>query len=251
VRLLGNVGSDAKPGVRLIEAALREGGREERTEAAMALARIDPANTVALKYFTKLLGSTELNDNLPAIEGLSLMKAKAEDAIPVIMKTLGNRDVSLGCFIYVTLALRRYGPERVKVHAQGLSRLMTELLDWQEVRAAFLSGLLIQIEPSNGSARRIALKYLDTVKAPLTGRDWTDEAAEAAAETIGFLGPEARDAVPDLHKALKHRSRKVRAAAKQALEKCTRKMTRRIDMRPGITSAREGGQAEGGEEKRW
>jgi HEAT repeat protein len=194
-RTLADIGvlREAVPG---LIAALRDVSKEVRVEAAMALGNIGPVTTEVVPALTQALNDPDLEVAIKAMAALGMIKRAAKPAVPDLvkmLKTKGNDpkdQLRLGLRYQAAISLGDIGPE---------------------ARAAIPELLAILMGDENHDLQCCVLPSLGKIGAseevlPILVRVLKDDKRRylrpAAAHALGWLGPDAKHAVPDLATAL-------------------------------------------------
>jgi HEAT repeat protein len=194
---LGYYGNAAKDAVPLLGRALREEDDPVVVqELALALARIGPA------ALPELLGA--MKDGVPAVRrsavlALTKFGPEAKEAVPVLVFALKDSDGSTRALAAQALGEIGGEPERV------VPALCLAFRD-PDANVRKQAGLaLVSLGATAVAGLKETLKDGD----PILRRD--------AATVLGALGPDAKEAVPDLVGLLKDREAEVRAAGAGAV----------------------------------
>jgi HEAT repeat protein len=179
---LGAIGKDAGEAVPALAKTLREHpDARTRNEAALALSKMDPASKSAVPALAEALSDSEYIVRWNAATALFRLRADARPAIPALIKALQDdtNKTNLGVFMATI----------------------------QDMAALALGGA------SAGTPDGVAV--LTETLANVT----KTESRISTARALGYVGPEAKSAVPQLRLLLKDEDRWVRLAAEEALQK--------------------------------
>lgn len=227
---LADMGREARSAAPALEKTMREDGRENvRDAAAAALVRVDPERAVQLAL-------TDLEDSSPAVRRqaaarLAAMASVARQATPALSEALRDGDAQVRSA--AELALSKIAPETV------IPRLIRQLRDssWQNRRQAAqllgeagaaakpaipaLRAATLDRDSDVRKAAEMALRIVDAnipqLVAQLKSPSWTSR--QEAAQWLGHIGPEARQAAPALEAATADPDPDVSRAAREALRK--------------------------------
>lgn len=189
---------------RLIQALQR---KEVRFRAAAIVARIGPKAKPAVPALIEALQDDNAATRNEVLFALAAIGPEAQAAATAVIRALNDEDAKVrygACY-----ALGKMGPPAIDAKAA-----LQKCLDSDDEFLAMASAwALAQIAPACPVTARKSV--------PLLVKALGDSEAITrvhAAETLGFLGPQAKSAVPALKTASKDRDEAVRAAASAALE---------------------------------
>jgi HEAT repeat protein len=226
---LGEMGANAVPAVGDLCRALRDPIAEVRKQAACALANL---GSDAVPDLQKQLHEEDALLRLTAVEALALQGADAEDAVPDLAKLLKDEEPALR-FAAAT-ALAAVGPAAKEAVPQLLEAIKDNRVEVQQaafqalmhVNADDVPGLLDAFRKLNQEhhwAAPYVLKQFgpntkDAVKPLIQRLEAKDEGERLAAVlALCHIGPQAKEALPALQKALKDPSPQVQYSAAFAL----------------------------------
>jgi HEAT repeat protein len=200
---LAALGAPAVP--RLIDALRHE---KARADVAYILGRIGPAAAPAAASLAKLIDDKDDSVAHEAILALGNIGPGAKDAVPALVKALQQGPAEKPNISAVVYALGKIGPGAAAAEPVLLARLASP-----DGNLALMSAwALAQIVP--GSAATAS----KTVPVLITGlSDPLALSRQLAAESLGSLGPLAKEATAALQKALADEDKNVHDAAAQAL----------------------------------
>lgn len=236
VRALGRLGEDAKPAARELEPLLNDEDISIRVVAAVALWQVakDPR---AFPIFTAALKDEDAQVRGFAAWWLGHIGAPAKDTLPALQKALTDPearvrlDAAEAMFLINQhgaargAAARALQAEDPEVRADAAGRLgyvfgvrakpaIPQLVQalWDD--DAFVRSCAAEALGRIGPEAKEAIPALTVV---LKTEGGEDSAYSAAAEALGRIGPEARSAVPFLRAMLQHPDSYVRVNAALAL----------------------------------
>ncbi len=194
---LGRMGSAAEEAVPDLVQALGDEQGALRSAAAAALSAIGPSAVPAL------VAALEQQDPMvrrSASDALGGIGPRATDAIPGLLNLLGDRDYEVGR--RAATALGHIGPVAVPALLQAAAKGDSRVTAMAETVFAYLDA------PPN-----VVFDLVRTL-----GNITEDPGVRVfAANALGRMGEKARNAVPDLVRALGDERREVRSAASLAL----------------------------------
>lgn len=199
---LAGLGAQAVP--RLI-AALRH--EAMRPQVAFMLGQIGPQAAPATEALSKLVNDEDPNVGIEAAHALAKIGPGAKAAVPALIDALTQSE---GKPTHAAAyALGRIGPD-----AAAAEPVLLELIKGSDNSLSLLGAwALVQIRgPSADTAAKVLPELMAGLESELP------KSRQAAAETLGRLGPNAKAAVPQLQRATKDDDQDVRAAATKALE---------------------------------
>jgi HEAT repeat protein len=213
------VGARAVP--RLTDALRNEKFAKLRGEVAYILGQIGPEAAPATEELAKLLTDADSKVSSEAAMALARIGAPAAAAVPALTKTIekaiagaGDKDVdtqedTTSCA--AAYALGRIGPAAVS----AAPNLLKAVASRDAALSLASAWALAQIEPASAEA---AAKTVPVLVAGLVHA--VPKYRQGAAESLGNLGPLAKDAFAQLQKTAKEDpDQAVRQTAVQALEK--------------------------------
>ena len=199
---LASLGEKAVP--RLAEALKHE---EVCAKAAAVVARIGPAAKDAVPALIEALGDENPQTRNEVLFALAAIGPGAEAAVPAATDALNDPDANVrysACY-----ALGKIGAAAMPAEAA----LQTNLDDDDRFLSMVSAWALARIHPECSETARKSVPLLADA---LAGPDALTRAQ--AAESLGCLGPLAKDAVAALRKALGDDNEQVRNAAAEALK---------------------------------
>jgi HEAT repeat protein len=191
-----------QPAVSALSDALRNENAKIREGAALSLLSIGPEAKEALPELIQTLRDPSEDVRMMAAMALGEIGPNALAAIPALQECLKDQSLSVRC--YAAKAMIQISPAEKK---RAGPVLITAL------NAGGLEGPLIAsgcITELGGTFVPDLIKLLDNAN---------DLVAASAANLLGAIGADAKEAIPVLKKATHHKSAKVRDRAKEALEK--------------------------------
>jgi HEAT repeat protein len=252
-KALGSIGPDPRS-IQALCAALQDSERAVRYDAAVSLGRIGAGEEKVLRSLTDALQDSSAWVRAGAAASLWKLTGKAELVLTVLIDTLEN-DKEGG---EVISTLGDIGPQ-AKEAAPALRKALRAQHAWIRVEAAIaLAKIGLRDDPevpqvlesmlasSDYSSRRVeatqALWTFYRQLGPLIellrqnnyyrGSELAKVLDESeAARVLGEIGPDAREAVPELVKALKHKHLRVRLAARTALKRIDPKAAEKAGVR--------------------
>jgi HEAT repeat protein len=180
---------------------------EVRAKAAAMIARIGPPAKAAVPALIKALGDDDPATRSEVLMALGAIGPDAQAAVPAVIKALHDPEVSVryaACY-----ALGKIGPAALPAEGDLQNELSAED-PFLRVASAWA---LARIHPECAVTAAKSVPVL--VKA--LGEPNVTTRLEAA-ESLGCLGPLAKDAIPALNKAKEDRDPAVREAAAEALK---------------------------------
>jgi hypothetical protein len=179
---LGAIGAPAGEAVPALSAIMLDDPAEQtRSEAALALSKMDPASRAAVPALAQALEDKGPLVRMYAAMALFRLRTEARPAVPALIKGLKDKANET----YMNLF-------------------------WMTIREMIIDAL--------GRASAGTDEAVPALTEALKTAD-TDALRVAAATALGEVGPDARPAVPLLQKLLKDKHRPTRDAAREALEK--------------------------------
>ena len=199
---LATLGAPAVP--RLID--LLEKHKDLRIHVVYTLGQMGPAAAPATDALAKLVADEDVNLATEAILALGKIGPAAKSAVPALSAALQQKESPNARAI--VLALGDIGPQ-----AAAAEPLVLKALESKDGSLAVLAAsALLDIDARSPKAIAKALPVLTACLS-----DPLPETRKAAADTLGELGPSAREAAPLLQKAMKDDAKSVREAAEKAL----------------------------------
>jgi HEAT repeat protein len=188
---------------RLIEGLKHE---KARANIAYILGQIGPAAAPATEALAGLTADRHPHVVQEALVALAKIGPGAKAAVPQLIEVLTAGEESAHAAAY---ALGRIGPAAAAADAA----LGAALQNREQSLAVMAAWALNKIHPASAETVAKTVPVLVSgLNAPLA------KTREAAAETLGELGPEAKQAAGALEKALGDKNRAVRAASAKALK---------------------------------
>ena len=238
--VLGQFGTDPYRVVPALMETLDDENSMVRAAAAAALGSFGKEAAPALSKLGSLMADTDLEVRRGAIQGLSGFAAANIEAQALIAGRLQDpapyvRSRAVNALSHVGKASRNYLPQFIAALADGSDQVREEAA--QEIGALGAAGApafpaMIAASRNPDDRTPYFLKYairdiaatqsvspVPLLIAALNDPGNTIDGRAFAAETLGELGPSARAAEPDLLKASKEASARVRSAAAEALAK--------------------------------
>ncbi len=199
---LAGMGAQAVP--RLITALKYEG---LRPQVAAILGQIGPAAAPAAPALAKLLADEDVNARLEAAYALAKIGPEAKPAVPALAEVLKQPESNLShAAVY---ALGRIGPA-----ASAAEPALAQLVESKDDSLSLLSAwALVQIK---GQSAETASEVLPELIAGL--RSSHAKSRQMAAETLGSLGPFAKQSLGALQPVANDGDADVRAAAAKAIQ---------------------------------
>lgn len=190
-RALAHMGKSAVPELM---AALQEDDDSIRQLAASALSQIGPAAKAAVPRLTEMLQDDNATIREYAAFSLSsIAGADAKAAVPVLIAVLSDREADEHWREGAALALSRIGaaaepavPDLVRLQVSG---------KYLYVREASAKAVR-SIDPKGVAVKKAVPLLIEVLKGG------SDRAKESAAYFLGRIGPDAKEAVPELTKLL-------------------------------------------------
>jgi HEAT repeat protein len=199
---LATIGAPAVP--KLV--AVLEQQKELRVAVAYTLGQMGPDAAPAAPALAKLVADEDLNLATEAVLALGKIGPAAKSAVPALCAALQKEGTNAHAIV---LALGDIGPD-----AAAAEPLLLKAMEGKNKSLAVIAATaLTEIQPRSAKA---AAKAVPVLVAGLT--DALPETRQAAAESLGDLGPLAREAAPALQKAAKDEAKGVREAAAKALK---------------------------------
>jgi HEAT repeat protein len=223
---LGMIGVEAREAVQPLIAALGDSDffvRKSGT-AMIALGKIGPAAREAVPFLIQELKAPDSATRTSAAEALAGIGPAAVDAAPALADALKDQNARVR--VRASIALAKIGP-RATAAVPALIQALSDNLDWLSPRE-YAARALGEIGPEAGEAVPALTRVLTESDAaaeakPASTRErWRGYHAQmraAAAEALGKIGPEAKEAVPVLREALEDKDEGVRQAAAEALQR--------------------------------
>ncbi|MDM8548643.1 HEAT repeat domain-containing protein [Desulfobacterales bacterium HSG2] len=206
---------DRKGIIRLVKERADAGGPAS-TKAAEALGEIGPAAEEAVPHLVKALGDPDQTLRSEAVQALGRVDPNwqkheaTRSTIPLFVKALTGADVGFPCSMPGE-ALMEIGPATTRYLVEALADANKDVVN---SAAQFLKEADPQWPQSQG-----ALDAVPRVAEALGDSQWF--VRRAAAEILGKIGPGAIKAVPYLVKTLADQNKEVRTVSKAALDKVT------------------------------
>jgi HEAT repeat protein len=199
---LASLGAPAVP--RMVD--IMEKNKELRVAVAYTLGQMGPTAAPAAGALAKLVADDDVNLATEAVLALGKMGPAAKSAVPALCAALQKEGTNAHAIV---LALGDIGPDAAAAEPLLLKAMSSK----NGSLAVIAASAYTQIQPGSATAAAKAVPVL------VTGlSDSLLETREAAAESLGELGPLARAAVPALQKATKDEAKAVREAAAKALK---------------------------------
>ncbi len=196
---LAELGPKAVP--RLIGALKYE---KLRPQVAYILGRIGPDAASATEVLAALLEDKDRHTAEAAAMALGRIGPGARAAVPALTKALQDGGASTHAVLF---ALGKIGPDA----ASAEPALAKELQDKNPDMAVMAAWALAQVKPTPEVAAKVVPLLTTALSDPEAVR------RRGAAESLGHLGPLAKDAVPALEKATQDTDKSVSEAATKAL----------------------------------
>ena len=165
--------------------------KELRVEVAYTLGQMGPAAASAAPALAKLAADEDLNVATEAILALGKIGPAAKSAVPALCAALQKEGTNAHAIV---LALGDIGPDA----AAAEPLLLKAMASKDDSLAVTAASAYTEIQPRSAKA---AAKAIPVLVAGLS--DSLPETRKAAAESLGELGPLAREAAPALQKATK------------------------------------------------
>jgi HEAT repeat protein len=216
--------------------ALKNDDDSLRTFAARAIGKFGEKAQDAAPLLHANLRDKHIRSRIAAAEALWRVSGNVKDTVPVLIRAIEQEPKPLVDQLWAANALATIGPA-AKDAVPALRGLLKKL-HWPHAPAhalgnigpdaeAAVPDLLEMLESKNGQDRAHAAAALWQINRHPLGlptllaelRDPVDGSAYGAIVAAGEIGPPAKDAVPDLVKALSTRILYERRAAREALEK--------------------------------
>ena len=214
-----SAGTETLEEITRLVGQLAEGSGIARVEAAQAVGEIGPAAEQAVPYLVKALGNrdsklrTEAAHALKQIDSQWQQYPSVQKIIPLFVKSLSGANADADCSMPAE-ALREIGPASVRYLVEALADSNKDIVN---SAAKFLDEKYPDWQRSEG-AREAVPKLAES----LADSQWF--VRHAAAEVLGKIGPGAIKAVPYLVKMLADKNKAVRDISKEALNKVTVKV---------------------------
>jgi HEAT repeat protein len=199
IAALGLIGGDRV--IPPLAAAVKRKEATVRKKAVESLAKVGPKNKTVVPALLGALKEVDGDIRHYAVEGLGNVGVEAKPAMPALIETLDDRDMDIR--IQAVRALVRIDPT-AKAVVPALQKLLRD--PERDVRQEVLDAL--------GQCGKPAV-------APLMEslKDLDSNILVHAAESLGRIGPDAKEAVPTLRLLLKDDVEEVRNVAAAALKK--------------------------------
>jgi len=201
---LGEIGSGDNPGIDALRGALKDSDPPVRIHAAFALARISPQNAQeAVAVLIEVLQEEMPDQRRYAARVLSRLGPRATAAVPALINALKDQDA--GVRSESAAALAQIGPD-----AKAAVDPLISVLKDEEARVR-LNAARALYRISKERTKLAVGVFRDHLKDPEAKNRYI------TAKMLCDVGPDAKDAVDDLTKALDDESEIVRDAAQEAL----------------------------------
>ena len=234
---LGRAGKSVVPALQL---ALQDPEDDIRLWAAIALGNVGPVAREAVPALRRALHDGDPHVRLAAVDAWSRIERRPAEALPILLAALtrGERAVSnrAGDMVHVTVeptfALRRYGPAAIPALLREIYEDNIALDNINKPTVGVLKDL--GLEAGEAVPSLIAMLQKTPSQLPPRPRGLASAAERAVwewigaevvlhlpqeevIETLGSIGPRARDAVPFLIEVLAGKDQVLHAAAAKAL----------------------------------
>jgi HEAT repeat protein len=199
ITALGKIGTSAAPALPRILEVSTNGSQELRAAMLTACATMGRPAAAALPQIYTALGDTSLEIRVPALNALINVEADDDKVVPVLLTTVKNESSRLRR--PAVQALAKYG-ERARPAVPGLVAMLSNESDAGDAFAT-LKILGVRSVPD-------LLKMLDA-------KD--NKVRVFAAESLGSMGPDAKDAASRLRELVNDQAQPVQKAVRTALAK--------------------------------
>jgi HEAT repeat protein len=199
IAALGLIGGDRV--IPPLAAAVKRKEPMVRKKAVESLTKVSPKHKAVVPALLEALKEADGDVRHYAIEILGSIGAEAKLAMPILIETLNDRDMDIR--IQAVRALVRIDPKSKDV-VPSLQKMLSD--SERDVRLEVLDALGQCGKPAVGPLME-SLKDLDS------------NILVHAEESLGRIGPEAKEAVPNLLLLLKDDTEEVRNVAAAALKK--------------------------------
>jgi HEAT repeat protein len=233
---LAKVDPEGTIAIPALRQALQNDDDSLRTFAARAIGTFGEKAKDAAPLLLANLKDRHVRSRIAAAEALWRVKGNVKDTVPVLIRTIDQEPKPLVDQLWAANALATIGPA-AKDAVPALRGLLKKL-HWPHAPAhalgnigpdaeAAVPDLIEMLDSKDGRDRAHAAAALWKISRHPLGlptllaelRDPVDGSAYGAIVAAGEIGPPAKDAVPDLVKALSARILYERQAAREALER--------------------------------
>lgn len=202
--ILAKLGPDANESGSALVAALRDPDPHVQAVCASALAKVGVPADIAVPLLGELLKS---GDAVVVARALSQYKAAASPALPALVELLQDESRSVEARWNAARTIGKIGPEAVS----AVPALMKFLKDKDGTLREHCAEAIGDIGPGVGPEAITAL--IPVLSDPVT------RVRRDAVRSLGYIGPAAREAVPEIKKLVEDKEEMVREAARAALKK--------------------------------
>jgi HEAT repeat protein len=218
VDALGDLSAEPE---RVVPALVEVAEESSRLQDATirALGRFGPDAEAAVPLIEKMLEQPEGRLRLCAAEALWRIEGDARRSLPTLIDVLSDPNTRLRS--RAAEILEQIGPSAASAAGALESNLSHDYHDVRVAAARALWRITDKAEPSLD----VLLSLLDKEYLPILPGGSFGSSVRCRSDVIEFLGargPAARPALPALQKLTRHESRKLRLAAKGAIERITR-----------------------------
>lgn len=206
VQTLGDIGMAASNAVPALSShLLTETNLNLRSEAAVALCKIDPREPAGWSFLVKQLGENESDVTRSAFAyRLAQFGPEAKAAVPALQKMLVSPNPEL--WRSAAYALHKTGVDHALIFPKLLAELEASTDDQARLNVVMT---ILTIAPDNVTAQDVAMALIRT------NSRWRN----VAMATLGDAGPPAKRAIPVLRAQLKNKDKWVRKQATEALRR--------------------------------
>ncbi len=206
IRGLGKLGPVAKSAVPVLLKCLRDKSADVRKATARALPEIKPVEKKVIAALASRLGDKDMYVRTVAAGALGDVGPAASSAVPSLLTALKDED--WGVVQSAAIALGEIGVSEPSV-ISGLSKALKSKRAHVQMAAAEALGKMSQV----------AAPAIPNLIAVISDISAAQVARRNAADTLGAIGPTAKEAIPALKEMAKSRDPLIREAATAALEK--------------------------------
>lgn len=207
---LGRIGDEAKSAIPRLIPLLKDQDSGVRLAAAFGLGRIGPEAASAVPDLAQALASdSDVAVRKEAARAFALLGLDAKAAIPTLAKAL-REDKSEEVRQHAALALGKMRGEEVHAVAPAMIEAMKKDSD---------KGVRIFVVHALGNSLGPTLRDFVKDLAEHLPKEKEGDVRLAIVQELGALGPDAKDALPELQRAATDVQLTVRDAAKQAVKK--------------------------------
>jgi HEAT repeat protein len=207
VKAASYLGLIGEPAVPTLLQALEAKESHARLHAILALGHIGPKAKAAIPTLVDYLNNREAMRKEPghyqhAAAALARIDPDVKAVVPMLLKRLEDKDYTVR--LAAVSSLGRLGP-----HAGEAVPALVKLAESADYLGALAANSLWQVSKHEAAVPALSRHLKDADR----------NAREAAAESLGNIGPDAKASIPALTEALKDEDAAVRQAAGAALKK--------------------------------